>query len=115
MARIVLSVRPGYEEAVMYYLETGKINDGKDIAVDDDLYLSLLAEQLPIDGVPEGEPWGTRLPTTLTVLQSDSVAVSAIGLPCACYDTPDGNGFTSSNHTLVYAATSIGGTGVNGL
>jgi hypothetical protein len=100
MGKVILSVRPGFEEAVMYYLETGEIWDGKNLAMDDELYLSILAEQLPAEGKPEGEPWETRLPTSLTTLQGDSIALTSTGLPCAC-DDGTGNGFSSSNAGLI--------------
>jgi hypothetical protein len=97
MGKVLLSVRPGFEEAVLYYLATGQIADGKGLAMDDELYLSLLAEQLPIEGQPEGEPWETRLPTSLTVLQQDSIAVDEEGLPCFC---DEGNNITSNTGGL---------------
>ncbi len=100
MGKVSLSVRPGFEEAVMYYLETGEIWDGKNLAMDDELYLSILAEQLPAEGKPEGAPWETRLPTSLTTLQGDSIALTSTGLPCAC-DDGTGNGFSSSNAGLI--------------
>jgi hypothetical protein len=97
MGKVILSVRPGFEEAVMYYLETGEIWDGKNLAMDDELYLSILAEQLPTEGKPEGAPWETRLPTSLTCLQPNSVALTAMGLPGS--EGAD-SGFSSSNAGL---------------
>ncbi len=96
MGKVLLSVRPGFEEAVLYYLATGNIGDGKGLALDDELYLSILAEQLPIEGIPEGEPWETRLPTSLTVLQKDNIAVNETGLPCACDDDNSNNPISSN-------------------
>lgn len=96
MGKVLLSVRPGFEEAVLYYLATGNIGDGKGLALDDELYLSILAEQLPIQGIPEGEPWETRLPTSLTVLQKDNIAVNETGLPCSCDDDNSNNPITSN-------------------
>jgi hypothetical protein len=102
MARVILSVRPGFEEAVMHYLETGEIGQGSSQAIDDDGYLSLLAEKLPIEGVPEGEPWETILPTTLTVLEAQNVGIAgSILLP----DAQGGGGsFSASNAALGQAA-----------
>ncbi|NAS30952.1 hypothetical protein GTQ40_08230 [Flavobacteriaceae bacterium R38] len=86
MARTVVSVRPGFEEAVMYYLETGEIFEGRDITFDDDLHLSIVEElQQPI-GEVEGEPWETKLPTSLTLLQARSGVLDENGLPCFCED-----------------------------
>jgi hypothetical protein len=93
MARVLLSIRPGFEEAVLYFLETGEINLGKDLAIENELYLSLLAELLPVAPAPDGDPWQTRLPTTLVLLQKDNVRVSENKLPCACAEEGEDTGF----------------------
>lgn len=93
MARVLLSIRPGFEEAVLYFLETGEINLGKDLAIENELYLSLLAELLPVATAPDGDPWQTRLPTTLVLLQKDNVRVSENKLPCACAEEGEDTGF----------------------
>lgn len=84
MARAIVSIRPGFEEAVMYFMATGQIwNGGKVPAIGDDLYLSIV-EELKNPTYYIDETWETRVPTTLTVIQSGSVGLEANGLPCDC-------------------------------
>ncbi|AXG69591.1 hypothetical protein KORDIASMS9_01816 [Kordia sp. SMS9] len=87
MARVVVPVRPNYEEAVLHYMETDQIWNGGEIpTVNDPLHLSVVDELEQGVGVVEGEPWETRLPTTLTILQARSNALDVEGLPCFCDD-----------------------------
>lgn len=89
MARTIVSVRPGFEEAVMYFMATGQIwNGGQVPAIGDDLYLSIV-EELKNPEYYIDETWETRVPTTLTVIQSGSIGLNAEGLPCACGDEND--------------------------
>lgn len=83
MARIVVPVRPGFEDAVSYYTETGDIWNGGDLVIDhdDDLYISIAEEMQTVAGVVEKE-WETRVPTALTIIQAKSAALDAEGLPC---------------------------------
>ncbi|WP_051263694.1 hypothetical protein [Tenacibaculum ovolyticum] len=83
MARSVVPVRPGFEEAVNWYMKTGEIWNGQGMVTDtdDDLYVSVAEEMQTIEGEVEGV-WETRVPTSLTVLQADSVALNEGGLPC---------------------------------
>ncbi|MEQ3500864.1 hypothetical protein ABMY20_13995 [Tenacibaculum sp. SSH1-16] len=83
MARSVVPVRPGFEEAVNWYMKTGEIWNGQGMVtdMDDDLYVSVAEEMQTIEGEVEGA-WETRVPTTLTVLQADSVVLNEGGLPC---------------------------------
>ncbi|CAL2102316.1 conserved protein of unknown function [Tenacibaculum sp. 190130A14a] len=83
MARSVVPVRPGFEEAVNWYMKTGEIWNGQGMVtdMDDDLYVSIAEEMQTIEGEVEGT-WETRVPTTLTVLQADSVVLKEGGLPC---------------------------------
>ena len=83
MARMVVPVRPGFEEAVAYYLETGDVWMGKQLAVDvnDDLYISIAEELQSVEGTVEKE-WETRVPTDLTIVQADSAPLNEKGLPC---------------------------------
>ncbi|CAM1362006.1 hypothetical protein [Tenacibaculum xiamenense] len=91
MARAVVPVRPGFEDAVNWYMKTGEIWNGQGMVTDMDseLYLSVADEMQTVEGEIEGT-WETRVPTSLTVLQADSVALNEGGLPC----NPDceGNG-----------------------
>jgi len=75
-AKAQLSVRPGYEKAVLHYLNTGEIWNGGEVpTVDDPLYLSIIDEiqeaQNNIDGEDVGTPWVTKVPTSLVMLQPD--------------------------------------------
>jgi hypothetical protein len=77
-ARVVVPVRPGFEQIVLHYLATETIwNGGQVPQVGDPLYVSIVQEiqeqqQADPDGVVEGEPWDVRLPTTLVILQDDA-------------------------------------------
>ncbi|WP_413511576.1 hypothetical protein [Myroides odoratus] len=91
MARVVATVRPGFEEAVQLYMSTGKIWSGGEIPViGDALYLSLIDEVRQVETVKEGKAWITRVPTALTILQAKSVGLEVEkALPCNCEDTAD--------------------------
>jgi hypothetical protein len=83
MARTVVPVRPGFEDAVNWYMTTGEIWNGQGLVVDqdDDLYVSVAEEMQTIEGFVEGT-WETRLPTALTILQAGSIGLNVEGLPC---------------------------------
>lgn len=84
MARVHVTVRPGFEEAVMYYMETGQIWNGGDAPViGDELYMSIV-EELDAPDYYIDETWETRVPSTLTVIQAKTIALEAEGLPCYC-------------------------------
>lgn len=79
-SRVVLPVHPGYNDAVMYFLENnGSIwNGGETPRLNDPLFISLadeLREQTDdLSGAkPDGDPWQVILPTTLVYLQKDAV------------------------------------------
>lgn len=87
MAKVLVPVRPQFEKAVMYFIETGEIwLDGDLICeTEDDKYLSLVSELQNQTSVVEGE-WETRVPTTLTIIQANTTYLEvAKGLPC-CED-----------------------------
>ena len=78
-ARIVVPVHPGYNDAVMYFLEhNGAIWQGGDPPhLNDPLFISLadeLREQTDDlqNATAEGDPWEVVLPTTLVYLQPDA-------------------------------------------
>ncbi len=76
MARVVVTARPGFEEAVRFYMQTGEIWNGGEVPViDDQLFLSLVDELRAPKGMKEGKAWPTRLPTALTILQADSIGL----------------------------------------
>jgi hypothetical protein len=74
-ARVQVAVRPGFENAVFHYLDTGEIWDGGDPpTVTSSEYVALADEiaaatDRPADEVPVGEPWEVRLPTSLVALR----------------------------------------------
>ncbi|MDH7913760.1 hypothetical protein [Winogradskyella sp. SYSU M77433] len=77
MARVVVTVRPGFEEAVRYYMQTGQIWNGGEVPViEDELYLSLIDELRKPEGEKLGKAWPTRVPTALTILQAQSIGLN---------------------------------------
>lgn len=85
MARVIVTVRPGFEDAVNWFMNTGQIWNGEcsPPVIGDDLYLSIVEELQEPEYYVEGT-WETRVPSTLTVIQSSGVGLLASGLPCAC-------------------------------
>lgn len=82
MARVILTVRPGFEEAVNWYMATGQIwNGGQVPTMDDPLFISIIEELREQDGTVE-ETWESRVPTSLTVIQAGSIGLNVEGLPC---------------------------------
>jgi hypothetical protein len=82
-ARALAPVRPEYERACVYYLETGEIwNGGETPVLDTELYVSIVDEIAEGQGMsmdnarPYGEPWQYTIPTSLVKLQADTA------LPC---------------------------------
>ncbi|MFK7747271.1 MAG: hypothetical protein AB8B65_02660, partial [Kordia sp.] len=98
LARVVLTVRPGFEEAVLHYMSTGSIWNGGELPVlDDPLYRSIVDELKKPLGVKEGKAWKTQVPTSLTILQADSLGLQVEkALPCECDDIED---FIESDQT----------------
>ncbi len=96
MARVMLPVRLGMEDAVNYFLETGEIWFGGGFATEagDDHYISIAEELAASQGreqTIEAE-WETRLPTNLTILQSAASALIEEGLPCRIEEERIGRG-----------------------
>lgn len=85
MSRMVVPVRPGFETAVNWYMSTGEIWNGQGLVTDinDELYLSVAEEMLEPAGIAVGEPWETRIPTSLTIVQGKSAYLEEGGLPCS--------------------------------
>lgn len=77
MARVIVTVRPGFEEAVNYYMQTGQIWNGGEVPViEDKLFMSIVDELRQTPGQKEGKAWATRLPTALTILQAQSIGLN---------------------------------------
>jgi hypothetical protein len=82
MARVLVTVRPGFEYAVMYYMITGKIWEGGHIPVyGDPLYISIADELTNDADYPIEKTWETVLPTNLIALQKGSITIDQTGLP----------------------------------
>jgi hypothetical protein len=77
-ARVVVPVRPGFENDVGYYLVTGKVWMGRDLPVIGDAdYLPIAdeirsAQDAEYEPVPVGAPWDDVVPTDLVYLRGDS-------------------------------------------
>lgn len=76
LARVIVTVKPGFEEAVQYFLTTGKVwLGGETPVIGDPLYVSITQEMQEPTGIPQGNYWITRIPTTLTILQDKSTGL----------------------------------------
>ena len=84
MARLVVPIRLGFEDAVSYYLQTGKIWFGKGLVMDseNDLYLSIAQESIQEEGTVLNDTWQTKVPTNLTIVQDQAAALVGNGMPC---------------------------------
>jgi hypothetical protein len=82
MARVIITVRPGFEELVNWYMATGQVwNGGQVPTMNDPLFISIVAELSQPEGVVE-ETWESRVPTSLTVIQAGTIGLNVQGLPC---------------------------------
>jgi hypothetical protein len=76
MARVIITVKPGFEEAVQFFMTTGRIWNGGEVPViGDPMYMSIVDEMRQPTGEPQGKFWISRIPTTLTILQAKSVGL----------------------------------------
>jgi hypothetical protein len=85
MAKILIPVRPQFEKAVMWYLDTGEIYTEGDLIPEtaDDRYESLLKDLQGQDEVRVEGTWQTRVPSMLTIIQAKSTYLEdEQGLPC---------------------------------
>lgn len=85
MANVRIPVRQGYETAVLYFLDTGRLNKNKPLipGTPNQDYVDIInAMQLP-KATQIGDIWYTRVPTALTIIQKDSGGLDADGLPCS--------------------------------
>jgi hypothetical protein len=81
MARVMVTVRPGFEHAVLLYMITGKIWEGGYVPVyGDDLYVSMANELKEPEYKVKGS-WETVLPTNLLALQKGGAVINTHGLP----------------------------------
>lgn len=98
MGRVLVPVREGFEDAVIYFMETGEIWHGTGLVLDtdDELYLSIVDEIMHLDGEVE-EEWETIVPTSLTIVQGKSAYLDDEGLPCCHDDKPEGKVIADAN------------------
>lgn len=79
MARVIVTVNPGFEDAVQFFMSTGRIWNGGEVPViGDPLYLSIVDEMREPVGVKQGKPWITTLPTSLNILQEGSAGLRTL-------------------------------------
>lgn len=98
MARVIVTVRPGFEETVNWFLETGEVWSGEEApTINDPLFKDIIDELEVIEGQLE-KTWQSRVPTSLTVLQAGSIGLDVQGLPCD--DDCGDYGFDSDGKTL---------------
>ncbi len=103
MARVIVTVRPGFEDAVNWFLEKGEIwNGSTPPVVGDELFLSIVDELQEPEYDVEGS-WETRVPTNFMLIQKGTVGLNAEGLPCECTKVYDENGnLVSGSPDLIY-------------
>jgi hypothetical protein len=77
-ARVNLAVRPGFEDAVLWFMATGEVwRGGPTPMVGDPMYVALIDEIVESKGrdlddpMPVGDPWTYAIPTSLVVLDRD--------------------------------------------
>ena len=65
-------------------------NGGSVPVIEDELYMSIVDELKKPAGAKEGKAWLTRVPTSLTILQANSIGlVVDKALPCHCDEKDD--------------------------
>jgi hypothetical protein len=77
-SRVVLSVRPGFEDLVAHYFLTGQVWGGGDLPeITDPAYFPILQEVKEAQSRPQatvyGAPWRFRVPTSLVTLRASDV------------------------------------------
>ncbi len=86
-ARVVVPVRPGFEKALLYFLKTKIIWEGKDVPViGEPMYLDIVEEMkekldlLNYDGILQ-DSWEYKVPTSLVYLRNNDLSDSEDNLP----------------------------------
>ncbi|MGB3591530.1 MAG: hypothetical protein WBA16_07575 [Nonlabens sp.] len=102
MARVLVTVRPGYEEAVAFFMSTGLPWNGTDPLGVEGTEFQAIINDVRTPTVEPQDTWTTRVPTTLTVIQASSLGLDVTGLPCnsdcgeTLFDTDaGGDGYSS--------------------
>lgn len=119
MARVIVTVKPGFEDAIQFFLTTGKIWNGGEVPViGDPMYMSIVEEMRAPTGKAQGKYWITRIPTTLTILQDKSTGL-AVEEPLPifpetdvdnCENPAELESVTSFNAKNISLATELGQT-----
>lgn len=79
MARVIVTVNPGFEDAVQFFMATGRIWNGGEVPViGDPMYMSIVDEMREPVGLKQGKAWITTLPTSLNILQEDSAGLKTL-------------------------------------
>ena len=79
MARVIVTVNPGFEDAVQFFLTTGRIWNGGEVPViGDPMYMSIVDEMREPLGLKQGKAWISTLPTSLNILQEDSAGLKTL-------------------------------------
>jgi len=79
MGRVIVTVKPGFEDAIQFFMNTGRIWNGGEVPViGDPMYLSIVDELREPAGKPQGKAWITRIPTTLNILQARSIGLEVV-------------------------------------
>lgn len=101
MARVVVTVKPGFEKAAMYFMGTNQIWEGGTApSIDDPLFKSIVQELEQQEYIVE-ETWETILPTSLVALQNNgAVIIEERGLPCN-KECQDGDGSIKPNDSVL--------------
>jgi len=98
MARVIVSVRPGFENAMMHFMKFGIIWDGGEMPViGDPLYLAI-TEELKTPEYVVDETWETVVPTSLIGIQRSGVLVDQDGLPCGGGCEGEGNSLKGNDN-----------------
>jgi len=113
MARIVVTVRPGFEDAVQFYMATGKLWNGGEVPViGNPLYLSIVDELKDLKGEAQGKSWITRIPTSLTILQAQNIGLQVQhALP---FTTEDPLDFENPNDVITESNFKMSDATMNG-
>ena len=82
MARVIVPVRPGYEDGAMYLLQNRTVPVGGNVTINDSEIGRAVTQDLN-DQAPTivGEPWQIRIPTSMVILQDGAGALNRNGLP----------------------------------
>lgn len=79
MARVIVTVNPGFEDALQFFMTTGRIWNGGEVPViGDPMYMSIVDEMREPLGLKQGKAWITTLPTSLNILQEDSIGLKTL-------------------------------------